>query len=203
MYVVLVTGGLASGKNTVGNLLAARGATVLDTDQIAKDAQEDEAVLAQLTEEFGEDIVNDSGILNRKLLAMRAFASKEDTDRLNAICWPPVKERLASYLMQGNCQPLKTNELLVILIPLLAEAPDFIEFADEVIAVVAEESIRLERAIGRGMSAQDAKNRLDMQASDKDRIAISDTVFDNNKDLEQLEAQVEAWYKDHIESRMF
>jgi dephospho-CoA kinase len=203
MYVVLLTGGLASGKDTVGAFLSDLGATVLDTDKIAKEAQEDEAVLAQLREEFGDDIVDTNGLPDRRILAERAFSSREATDRLNAICWPPVKERISDFILTNSCQPMDKSELLVILIPLLAEAPDFITLADEVITVVADEETRFERAVARGMSAQDARRRLDLQASDDDRVKISDTVFDNNGNLKQLADQVRSWYSDKIESRMF
>jgi dephospho-CoA kinase len=88
-------------------------------------------------------------------------------------------------------------------IPLLAEAPGFIDLADEVIAVVADEDLRLKRAVARGMHLDDARRRLNLQASDEARMAISDEVFNNNGTIEQLEQQVQAWYKDRIESRMF
>ena len=203
MYIVLLTGGLASGKDTVAAIMAELGATVLDLDRIAKEEQEDELVLAQLMEEFGEDIVDPSGSLDRRLLARRAFADEESVGKLNAICWPPVKERLDSYILNNTDEGRGAEKLLVIQIPLLVEAPDFLYLKDEVISVVADEGLRLERAIARGMSPEDARSRLALQAGDEERVAISDTVFTNNGTREELKAQILSWYNDRIAGRLF
>jgi dephospho-CoA kinase len=203
MYVVLLTGGLASGKGAVSSYLSALGATVLDLDVLAKEAQTTEPVLEQLVEVFGTDLIGTDGSLDRGLLAQRAFVDQQSADRLNAICWPPVKERVAGYILSNTCQPMEQGSLLVVQIPLLAEAPDFLDLADEVISVAADEDIRLERAVARGMNPTDARNRLALQASDEARAAISDTVLSNNGSLEELYAQVRAWYEDRIESRLF
>jgi dephospho-CoA kinase len=203
MYVVLLTGGLASGKGAVSSCLSELGATVLDLDVIAKETQTTEPVLEQLVEAFGTDLIDTDGSLDRRLLARRAFADQQSADMLNAICWPPVKERVADYILYNTCQPMEQGSLLVVQIPLLAEAPDFLDLADEVISVAANEDIRLERAVARGMNPADARSRLALQASDEARAAISDTVLINNGSLEELHAQVHAWYVDRIESRLF
>jgi dephospho-CoA kinase len=203
MYVVLLTGGLASGKDTVAAFLAERGAKLLDLDAIAKEEQETEPILEQLKAAFGSDIINVQGELNRRLLAQRAFADHENAEKLNAICWPPVKVRVADYILGNTCQPMERGELLVVQIPLLAEAPDFLDLADEVISVAADESLRFRRAVARGMNPDDASNRLALQATDEQRAAISDTVFTNNGSLDDLRAQVDAWYESRIESRLF
>ena len=202
MYVVLLTGGLASGKDTVSAILAQLGATVLDLDLIAKEEQEHEPLRSELIVEFGKDIIAPDGSLNRRLLAERAFADKQAADRLNAICWPPVKQRVAGYILYNSCQPMDKSELLVVQVPLLAEAPDFLDLKDEVIAVVADEELRYKRAVARGMNPQDARNRIALQATDQQRIAISDTVFYNNGSLSDLRRQVDSWYDDRIASRM-
>jgi dephospho-CoA kinase len=203
MYVVLLTGGLASGKDTVSAYLAERGATLLDLDVIAREAQSEEAVLAQLREAFGSDIIDADGTLDRSLLAERAFVDQHSAERLNAICWPPIKERVVEYILQNTCQPMRRAKLLVVQIPLLAEAPDFLDLADEVIAVSADEALRFRRAVARGMSPVDARRRIALQADDEQRRAISDTVFVNNGSLDELKQQVDEWYADRIESRLF
>jgi dephospho-CoA kinase len=202
-YVVLLTGGLASGKDTVSSYLSALGATLLDLDTIAKEAQTEEPVLTQLMDAFGGDIVGVDGLLDRALLAQRAFADRQSADMLNAICWPPVKERVANYLLTNSCQPMRQGKLLVVQVPLLVEAPDFLDLADEVISVAVDENIRLRRAVARGMDITDARNRLALQASDEERAAISNTIFTNNGTLNELETQVRQWYADRIENRLF
>ena len=206
-YVVIITGGLASGKDAVSAMLAERGAAVMDVDRIAKEEQENEEVLTQLVKEFGGDIVDVSGALDRRLLAQRAFANEGSVARLNAICWPPLQKRVDDFI--------RGDGLLIIQVPLLVESQAkeqqptvsrglrLIELADEIIAVVADENLRLERAITRGMNPQDARNRLALQASDEERVAISDTVFDNNKTLEDLQKQVIAWYEERTRDGKF
>lgn len=194
MYVVMLTGGLASGKDTVSAYLAQLGATILDLDLIAKEEQESDDILAQLVAVFGEDILDKEGALDRKLLAERAFADKEKAEKLGDICWPPVLERVTNYILNDGCQPLEHGELLVIQIPLLVETPQFLKLKDEVISVSAPEELRLARAQARGMSAEDAQNRLALQATDEERAAISDTIFDNSGSREALKAQVRGWY---------
>ncbi|MDR2109229.1 MAG: dephospho-CoA kinase [Coriobacteriales bacterium] len=197
MYVVFVTGGLASGKKTVCELLGKAGATVLDLDAIAKEEQEDEQILAQLTEAFGDDLLNANGTLDRRLLAERAFATPEDAERLNSICWPAVSERLSDIVLGGGCQMRNSNELVVVEIPLLVESGGFRDLADEVICVVAHEDIRRARAQARGMSPADVENRLALQATAAERIAISDVVIENNDSLAALEEQVNGWLAAH------
>jgi len=203
MYVVLVTGGIGSGKKTVCEYLAQKGATTLDLDAIAREEQENPVVLDQIRAEFGDDVIDEDGQIARSLLAARAFASRERADRLNAICWPPVMERVASYLVGGGCQPMAMGDLLLIEIPLLAEAPALLDLKDEVICVVAPEDMRLQRAVARGMCPEDVRNRMALQATDEQRIAISDTVIDNSSSLASLHAQLDAWYRDHTASRLF
>ena len=215
MYIVLLTGGLASGKDTVSAILAQQGATILDLDVIAKEEQVKEPVLSQLVEAFGADILDASGALNRPVLAARAFATKDSTQRLNEICWPGVQRKVGEYISeaeaeaapaadlnadpQGQAPASGASRFLVIQVPLLVEAFHLFERKDEVISVVADANLRLERAVARGMSRKDAKNRLARQATDDERIAISDTVFVNNGSLEELRSQVMAWHRQRTE----
>jgi len=203
LYVVLLTGGLASGKDCVGAMLKKRGATLLDLDLIAKEEQLRPEVLASLQEEFGDDIVDAFGNLDRKLLAQRAFVGDESARRLNAICWPPVRRRIQSLLLEVRGLPKSEHALIVIEIPLLAEAPDFLNLNDEVISVVADEKLRMARAVARGMAPEDAHRRLLLQASDQERAAISDTVFENNGSLEELQTQVDTWFEARRTSGLF
>lgn len=192
MYVVFLTGGLASGKSTVADILADRGAVLLDLDQIAKEEQESPEVMAQLQAAFGSDIVSE-GQLDRRMLAERAFATAEATTMLNEICWPPTIARLEKYIVEGKADPARDETLVVVQIPLLVEAPALIPLADEIVTVSAPSELRLERAVARGMDRQDAENRLARQVSDEAREKIADTVFDNSNDMDALNELVEYW----------
>ena len=203
MYVVFVTGGLASGKRTACEFMADHGATLLDLDAIAKEEQENPLILTALMEEFGDDLVNREGELNRRLLAERAFASPERGRKLNEICWPPVIERVADLLIGGSCQPRLNSDFIVVEIPLLVESSKLIEMADEIITVEVDENIRLQRAVERGMDTEDAINRMALQATDDERRKIATHVFDNNGTREELKQQVDDWYSHLRTERMF
>ncbi|MDR2196910.1 MAG: dephospho-CoA kinase [Coriobacteriales bacterium] len=196
MYLVLLTGGLASGKGTVRTHLEKLGARTLDLDAVARQEQEDSDVLEQLEAAFGPGIVDGYGKLNRRLLADRAFVSAQDTERLNAICWPPVVKRVEAFLAEEQRRHAAgAGGPVVLEVPLLVESGVEFEQADEVLTVAAPEQLRLARACARGMREADARRRIEQQASDEERAAISDTVFDNSGDLEALYAQVLAWYE--------
>ena len=203
MYVVLVTGGIGSGKQTACEYLGSKGATVLDLDGIAKEEQENPLIIEQLQETFGNDIVDTDGLINRPLLADRAFFSRETANKLNEICWPPVIERVAAYILDSSCQLKTRSDLLVIEVPMLAEAPALLDLKNEVICVIAPEELRLKRAVARGMRPDDVRNRMALQASDEQRIAISDTVIDNSGSLEALYEQLDDCYNQRTADRLF
>jgi len=207
VYTVILTGGLASGKDTVSAMLAEYGATVLDLDIIAKEVQQNEKILSELRGEFGDDIIDEFGTLKRKLLAKRAFADRKSLRRLNEICWPSLNKRLETCIREITDVISQENRLLVVQIPILVEAIaegyELLKYADEVISVVSDEEKRLARAIKRGMDPQDAQQRIRLQASDADRIAVSDTVFINNSTIDDLRDQVVLWYEDRVGAGLF
>jgi dephospho-CoA kinase len=203
MYTVLVTGGIGAGKGIVCEWLAKHGASILDLDSIAKEEQEAATVQEQLAAEFGDDVIDGEGRVNRKLLASRAFATPQTAARLGEICWPPVVARVADYLVGGTCQPLDEGAFIVVEVPMLVELPALRELADEVICVNAPEELRLQRAVARGMAEADVRARMAVQATDAAREAISDTVLDNSGSLEALYEQLQDWYNQRTMGRLF
>jgi len=202
VYVVFLTGGLASGKSTVAGWLAEKGATLVDLDAIAKETQETDSVLAELKQAFGSDIVAADGSLRRDILAERAFFTPESAARLNTICWPPVFERLSELLVGGSCQPIVSGSMVVVQIPLLVESGVQMGLADEVVAVTAPEALRIQRAQARGMSAADASARIALQATDEQRQQIANTVLDNSGSLAELRSQVDDWYRQRTAEKL-
>ncbi|MDR0888548.1 MAG: dephospho-CoA kinase [Coriobacteriales bacterium] len=200
---MFITGGLASGKNTVGEYLESKGATVRDLDVMAKDEQENPIIKEQIINQFGADLLDVNGDINRSLLAERAFSDADSAAKLGAICWPPVQERLADILIGGSCQPLEHAELTVVEIPLLVESGGFKDLADEIMTVEADEDIRLSRAIERGMSREDAENRIELQATSEERCEVADTVIYNNSTLASLYEQIDGWYNERMGTRLF
>lgn len=186
MRKVGLTGGIGSGKSTVAQMLAERGAFVVDADAIAREVVEPgEPALAELVGEFGEEILLPDGCLDRAGLASKVFGDDAARQRMNAIIHPRIIERTAQYFERA------TGDLVVHDIPLLVElnlAPAY----DVVVVVDCPDEIRVRRLVARGLPEDDARKRLATQATREQRLAVADVVLDNSHDLEHLERQVDA-----------
>lgn len=188
MLLVGLTGGIGSGKSTVARLLEARGAVIVDADQVARDVVEPGMpAFEQLVERFGPQILGPDGRLDRPKLAELAFATEEGTAALNAITHPAVG---AEFLHRMAAAP--EDGIVVCDVPLLVESEDARSRGYQfVIVVEAPHGLRLERLEGRGVPRADAEARMAKQATDEQRRAWATWVVDNSGDLAHLEAQVE------------
>ena len=195
MVVLLVglTGGIGAGKSSVAGLLAARGAVVLDADQVARDVVEpDQPAFAALVERFGPEIVGPDGRLDRPKLAEIAFAASDGTADLNAIVHPAVGREFLARM-----QAAPADAIVVCDVPLLVESETARSRGYEyVIVVEAPIDTRLDRLEERGVPRDDALARIAQQATDEERRAIATHVVDNSGDRAALEAQVDAIWKD-------
>ena len=188
MILVGLTGGIGSGKSTVSALLAARGAVVIDADQITRELQAPgSSVLAEIVEAFGDDVLDASGLLDRPALAGKVFGDPEALARLNKIVHPAVGREMASRLEAQR----STDNVVVLDIPLLVENPR--EGLCGTLVVDLPLEIAVDRLVTfRNMTRADAEARIARQATREARIAIADRVIDNSGDLASLEAQVDA-----------
>jgi dephospho-CoA kinase len=184
-----LTGGIGSGKSTVADLLAERGAVVVDADVIARQVVEPGSpVLERLGERFGSDIVGPDGRLDRARLAERAFVDDESRHDLEAITHPAIGEE---FLRQVAAAP--EGAVVVHDVPLLVESKNPARYA-AVIVVEAPRALRLARLEARGIAVADAERRMAQQASDDERRAVATWVIDNSGDLDALRARVaELW----------
>lgn len=200
MYTVMVTGGLGSGKSTLCELLCEHGAISLDLDEINRSLLASNASLvADLAQRFGEDILDEDGAIDTKVLARRAFEDDQSVKDLNAISFPYITEAASDYILNVHCVPRTDAKVLVVEVPLLTEVPEFAKLADEVITVAAPSELRLQRAVQRGMDSIDALRRMALQATDAERAEIADTICDNAGTREDLEAWVDAWWNARME----
>ena len=200
MRCAFLAGGIASGKSTVSRLLREKGAWVVDLDQVSRDVlQPGSPLLDELSAEFGDDIVDgQTGELNRGLLAKRAFASAEATDRLEQIELPAIRERLAQVLTTSCCATT-APALTVVEVPLLDRVEDMFSLADDILVVVAPMDLRRERAVGRGMTSEDFDVRVSKQPSEDYLRAHATHVFDNSGNEEALRKQVDLWWSRVVE----
>jgi len=186
LYVVGVTGGVASGKSTfVRHLAAAMLSVVVDADRLGHGVLDIDVVAAQLVRAFGEDVVDEEGRVRRAVLGPRAFATPERLATLNRIVQPPLTEAVEREL----AKLAREFEGLAILDAALLVEWDKGSWCDFVVAVTADPRVRVERLVRRtGLARAEAERRVDAQLPDGARAAYADATLDNAGTLEEFEA---------------
>lgn len=189
MKLIGLTGGIGSGKSTVAQLLVRHGWELVDADQIARDIVEPvQPALTELAQAFGEDILQEDGSLDRRLLASRAFSSREKTAVLNSITHPRINEETQARF---DAARQAGADFVVYDMPLLVDKGLHKDMdATIVVDVDAEERVRRLVAY-RGLDEEDARRRIAAQIPDDVRRAAADFIIDNNGPREALGEQVE------------
>ena len=201
MYVLAVTGGIGSGKTTAARLLGDLGATVISLDDLAKGLTSAGGPLADaVIAAFGEDVRAADGGVDHAALAAMAFASPEAARKLNGIVHPGVYAAVAGALDLLVDIP-EPPAVVVLDIPLLAEAPEFFDVVDGVLVVSSNEDERLARLVARGMSEDDLRARMALQASDAERREIADWVVENDGTVQRLEAELADFWDSELADR--
>ena len=185
MLIVALTGGIGSGKTTVGSIFAGLGAVVVDSDQIAREVVERGSEGFNLiVAEFGDAILK-NGDINRSALGELVFADLDKLGKLEAITHPLIRQTFAKIVDESPKDSIIINQ-----IPLLVESKHEYNF-DYVITVSVSDAIRRERLLARGLSQGQIQARLNAQASDIQRESIADHVIENSGDLATLTQEVE------------
>lgn len=186
-----LTGGIGSGKSTVGNMLATMGAVLIDADQISKDATGPHgAAIDAIRAEFGNGYVDASGALDRSRMRELVFNEPEARAQLEAIIHPIVS--LQSHLKATEAMKAGAR-MIVHDIPLLAESGQWTRQLDAVLVVDCPVETQLERVVRRsGLAPEMVCGIIASQATRQARRSIADVVITNNADctLEALEGQV-------------
>lgn len=192
--MVGLTGGIGSGKSAVSRLLAEHGAVVIDADLVAREVVEPGTEgLAEVVAEFGEQVLRPDGTLDRPKLGALVFADPEKLQALNGIVHPLIGQRTADLLAQARAAGAR---VLVHDVPLLVES-HLAEAYDAVVVVAAEPETQLHRLTTlRGMSEQEARQRIAAQAPLADKLAVATHVIANDGPLEELAAQVDRLWHD-------
>ena len=188
MLAVGLTGGIGSGKSAVAELLVARGAVLIDADQVAREVVAPGGAAYQaLIDRFGAGIVAPDGTIDRPALAAVAFADDATRADLNAITHPAI----GVAMIKARDALEDTDDIVVLAIPLLtAQHRDTVKLR-LVVVVDCRTDIALERLLTqRGMDRADAEARIAAQISREERIKEADYVLDNSGDRTQLEAEV-------------
>lgn len=184
ILLVALTGGIASGKSMVGRLMRDAGLDVWDADALVAELYEPGAEGSLAVQKlFGADMLDQSGAVDRPKLGERVFADPEARRALEDIIHPLVGRAFA--------QRLEASQGIVVYeVPLLVETGGRRHY-EAVITVEADEDLRLDRAVERGLPREEAEQRMAAQASRQERVDIADFVIDNSGSLADLEQQVE------------
>ncbi len=187
--LIALTGGIGSGKSTVAAEWVSLGATEVDADVLAREVVEPGTEgLAQVAKEFGSEVINPDGTLNRAALAGKAFASEEARKKLERILHPLIQGLAAEKISQ-------ISGVVVYTIPLLAETRSPLKF-DKVVTISCPEDVRVKRLIARGLSEDDARRRIAAQASDAEREQKADIVISSDCDKSELIERARRVYRD-------
>ena len=192
-----LTGGIGSGKSAVSRLLAELGAVIIDADLVAREVVEPGTpALAEIVEAFGPEVLRPDGTLDRPALGARVFADAVDLARLNAIVHPRIGERTASLLADAEALGA---DVVVHDVALLVEN-GMVPMYDAVVVVAAEPATQLDRLLRlRGMSAQEAEQRIAAQAPLADKLAVATHPVRNDGPLEELAPQVERLWAELVQ----
>jgi dephospho-CoA kinase len=185
MYLGL-TGGIGSGKSTAARMFADLGAIVIDADAIAKEVLEPGQVgYESVVNNFGEDILDSSGNIDRLILAGKVFGDTTKLKELEEIVHPAVANKVAQIR-----ESLPAGSTIIYDTPLLIERSLQQQF-DQVIVVLAPEALRAQRLLARGLAQNDIIARMSNQATDEQRREIANYVIDNSSTLVELREEVQ------------
>jgi dephospho-CoA kinase len=185
--LVGLTGGIATGKSTVSEILRSLGAIVLDADILAREVvAPGEPALERIVREFGSEVLREDGALDRKRLAAVVFANPERRKRLEAITHPAIRERFLARLAELETQGF---EGLVFW-----DAPVMIESGghramDRLVVVITDDATQRERAFGRDGDRADVERRIASQMALAEKAKLADHVIDNSGDRAATEAR--------------
>jgi dephospho-CoA kinase len=179
MFLIGLTGGIASGKSTVADQWQRLGAEVIDADELARVAvAPGSAGLRKVVETFGSKLLLETGELDRRALANLIFNESSKRKKLESILHPIIRQLAEERIQKSN------SELVVYVIPLLVEAQTDLLF-DFVVTVEAPDHVRAQRLVtNRGLTPEEATSRIMAQASSVERANVADRILNSNQDLE-------------------
>ena len=191
-YVLGLTGPTGSGKSTIAKMFAQYGFHTVDTDKIARNIMEKGSpVLAKIKETFGDDVVKDN-VLDRKLLAKRAFVDENSTKKLNQITHPYIYEKA---LLEIEEYSHKGYDKFILDAPVLFESNGE-RFCNNTLVILSNLDTRVKRIISRdAITTEQAMDRINAQHSDDFYRAKADYVIENNGSLDEVKSQVESVVK--------
>ena len=193
-FVVVLTGGIGSGKTAVSDMLQQLGAGIVDTDVIARElTAAGGGAMPEIAARFGREVLAPDGSLDRAKMRDRAFADPQVKRDLEAILHPIIRSRAAELV--GSM----TTPYVVLVVPLLVESGAYRDISDRVLVVDCPESTQIARTMARSRLARaDAERIVAAQATRAARVAIADDVISNDGELDALAAATKQLHQRYL-----
>jgi dephospho-CoA kinase len=188
--IIGLTGGIGSGKSTVGSLFKKHDIEVIDADDCARDAlNKPSSGYFEFINKFGDSFLDKNNEIDRRKLRKYIFNNKEKQKELELIVHPIVRKTISDFVL--NSKSLYT----IIIVPLIYET-DSANNYDRIIVVDCDKEIQLKRASSRDQSSpEEILKIINNQASREERLSIAHDVIINNTDILDLEKQVNTLHK--------
>jgi dephospho-CoA kinase len=195
-FVVGLTGGIGSGKSAVGDLFAARGIAVIDTDAIAHElTAPGGAAMPAIRAEFGDAVAAADGALDRAAMRALVFADPSARKRLEGILHPMIRIESERRLAAAE------SPYVIYMVPLLVESGDYRKRVNRVAVVDCREETQIARVMQRnGLARPDIERILAAQASRAERLAAADDVIDNDGALAELAPRIDQLHQSYLAS---
>ncbi len=192
--IIGLTGGIASGKDTVATFLKELGATIIDADEISREiVKPGMPAWEELVEEFGRNILAGDNTIDRSKLGNIVFNEPAHLQRLNGITHPKIiaeEKRRIEQIQKSNPQAI-----IVVNAALLIESGNY-KSMNKVIVVYADEKNQIERAAKRDhLFLSDIQKRINAQIPLNEKSKYADFLIDNNGTLKNTKEQVEKIYE--------
>jgi dephospho-CoA kinase len=187
VFSVGLTGGIGSGKSTVANLFASRGAALIDTDAIAHSLTAPGGIaLAPVVAHFGGAFLTADGAMNRAMMREHVFNHPAEKTILEHILHPLIRQEVERAAQQA------AGPYLLIAVPLLVESGRWRDRVRRILVVDCPEQLQIRRVVARnGMTAEQVRAIMATQASRAERLAVADDVIRNDAAPDSLVAQVD------------
>ena len=183
MLVVGLTGNIGCGKSSLSELLMSKNIDVIDADIISREIMYDKELLEIIFYEFGTEIKNNDGTLNRKKLGNIVFNDDDMLIKLNSITHPAIKRKINDRIIVISNQG---KNIVVIDAALLIEGK-FLDLVDKLVVITCNEEVQLNRVVNRdNMTKEEALKRINSQMKQDEKIKYADYIIDNSKDMNNL-----------------
>jgi len=198
MFILGVTGGIGTGKTTVASLLRSVGVQVIDADRIAHELTNTKGEIPErIAAALGDDTIREDGSLDRQRVAELAFTNKRVLDTLSAIVHEEVVRAMDAQIEEAQRKKIK---VIALDVPIPVNR-GFLDVADEIWAISADDDTRIVRLLKRGMDEKEAKRRIAVQMTREEYRDLAHVEIENNGSLIDLEEKVFSRLREALSER--